>query len=218
MKIRTADLFAYEGEIIAELFRGCTYPWQIIPRIHGYILSLIAKGIEGYSEISEGILVGCDVKIHESAVLTPPLIIGHGTEIRPGAYIRGSVIIGDGCVVGNSCELKNCILLRCAQVPHYNYVGDSILGVRAHMGAGAVCSNLKSDKSEVLIGKERINTGLRKLGAILADGVEIGCGCVLNPGTVIGKNTTVYPLVATRGVYSEDSIVKNTATVVKKTR
>lgn len=146
-----------------------------------------------------------------------PTIIGEGTEIRPGAFIRGSVITGKDCVVGNSTELKNCILLDRVQVPHYNYAGDSVLGNRAHMGAGAVCSNLKADGKMVVIhGDSEYETGMRKIGGILADGADVGCGCVLNPGTVIGKNTSVYPLNALRGVFPADCIVKSQDVVVER--
>ena len=145
-------------------------------------------------------------------------VIGPGTEIRPGAYLRGNVITGPNCVIGNSSELKNAVLLEKVQVPHYNYVGDSILGNFSHMGAGSICSNLKSDGSNVVIRGDRdYETGLRKVGGILADHADIGCGCVLNPGTVIGKNTSVYPLTALRGVYPADCIVKSTDNVVKRT-
>jgi len=144
-------------------------------------------------------------------------MIGAGTEIRPGAFLRGNVITGENCVIGNSSELKNCVLLDTVQVPHYNYVGDSVLGNHAHMGAGSICSNLKSDgKAVVIHGDEDYETGLRKIGGILADGADIGCGCVLNPGTVIGKNTSVYPLTALRGVFPEESIVKSVDNVVKR--
>jgi len=144
-------------------------------------------------------------------------VIGAGTEIRPGAFLRGNVITGENCVIGNSSELKNCVLLDTVQVPHYNYVGDSVLGNHAHMGAGSICSNLKSDgKAVVIHGDEDYETGLRKIGGILADGADIGCGCVLNPGTVIGKNTSVYPLTALRGVFPEESIVKSVDNVVKR--
>ena len=154
-------------------------------------------------------MVGENVKIADTATILPPAIIGSGTEIRPGAYLRGNVITGENCVIGNSSEIKNAILLEKVQVPHYNYVGDSVLGNKAHMGAGSICSNLKSDgKAVVIHGDEDFETGLRKIGGILADGADVGCGCVINPGTVIGKNTTVYPLTSLRGVYPANSIVK----------
>ncbi len=181
----------------------------MLPEIKGYILSLTEKGIDGFTELKSEVLVGRNVKISEFVTIEAPAIIGHGTEIRTGAYLRGSVITGENCVLGNSCEFKNCILLNNAQAPHYNYVGDSVLGNFAHMGAGAVCSNLKSDgKAVVIHGEEDISTGIRKIGGILADRADIGCGCVLNPGTVIGRNTSVYPLTSLRGVWGENLIIK----------
>ncbi|MBQ4145458.1 MAG: UDP-N-acetylglucosamine pyrophosphorylase [Clostridia bacterium] len=189
----------------------------MLPKIKEYILKLIEKGIPGYTEIKEGVLVGENVKIYPTVTIEAPAIIGSGTEIRPGAFIRGSVITGENCVLGNSSELKNCILLNKVQVPHYNYVGDSVLGNKAHMGAGSICSNLKTDGKPVVIhGDEEYVTGLRKIGGILADGADIGCGCVLNPGTVIGKNTSVYPLNALRGVFPEGCIVKSMQNIVKR--
>ena len=161
--------------------------------------------------------MGENVKIASTATIEPLCIIGSNTEIRPGAYIRGSVITGENCVIGNSTELKNCVLLDNVQVPHYNYVGDSVLGNHAHMGAGSICSNLKSDGKPVVIhGDMEHVTGIRKIGGILADNADVGCGCVLNPGTVIGKNTSVYPLTSLRGVYPEQCIVKETKTIVKR--
>jgi NDP-sugar pyrophosphorylase family protein len=187
----------------------------MLPKIKNLALSLIESGMEDFTEIKPGVLVGKDVKIADTATIDAPAIIGHGTEIRPGAYIRGSVITGSNCVLGNSSEFKNCIILDKAQIPHYNYVGDSVLGNRAHMGAGSICSNLKSDgKAVVIHAEENIETGLRKIGGILADGADIGCGCVVNPGTVIGKNTSAYPLTALRGVYPANSIIKATDKIV----
>lgn len=217
-KIKTSELFCCKTEYLCELFEACEYPWEMLPKIKAKAEELIEKGITGYKFISENVLVGENVKIHPTASIEGPAIIGSGSEIRPGAYIRGSVITGENCVIGNSTELKNCIMLDKVQVPHYNYVGDSVLGNHAHMGAGAVCSNLKSDgKAVVIHGDTDYNTGLRKIGGILGDGADIGCGCVLNPGTVIGKNTSVYPLTMLRGVYGENLIVKATdKTVVRK--
>ena len=216
-EITTAELFREECPLIDKLLRESRYPWEIIPKIKEYATALTLHGIAGYTLLKDGVLVGEGVTIHPSAVIEGPCIIGSYTEVRPNAYIRGSVIIGERCVIGNSTELKNSVLMDRVQVPHYNYVGDSVLGCGSHMGAGAVCSNLKSDKSRVIIhADEDIDTGLVKLGAILADGAEIGCGCVLNPGTVVGRNTSVYPLTLTRGVYPPDSIVKDTHTVVKR--
>jgi len=209
--VKTCDLYECNVPYLKPLFDSCEYPWQMLPKIKELILSLIENGIEGFTELKPGVLVGKDVKIAQTATIEAPAIIGHGTEIRPGAYIRGSVITGSGCVMGNSSEFKNCIILDKAQIPHYNYVGDSVLGNRAHMGAGSICSNLKSDgKAVVIHGDENIETGLRKIGGILADGADIGCGCVVNPGTVIGKNTSAYPLTALRGVYPANSIIKAT--------
>lgn len=216
ISLKTADLFDCKTPYVMELFENSTYPWDMLPKIKDYIISVIFKGIPGYTQIGDMILAGENVTIHPSATIIGPAIIGDNTEIRPGAYIRGSVITGIGCVIGNSTELKNCILLDGVQVPHYNYVGDSVLGNKAHMGAGSVCSNLKSDGSNIVIHADtHIETGLRKIGGIMADGADVGCGCVLNPGTVIGKGTRVYPLTSLRGVYDANSIVKSTNEVVK---
>ncbi len=216
-KVKTLELFECKREYLAPLFAEVEYPWQMLPRIKDVVRALIERGIPGYTKLAEGVLVGENVKIYPTAVIEPPCVIGSGTEIRPGAFLRGSVITGEGCVIGNSSELKNCVLLDGVQVPHYNYVGDSVLGNKAHMGAGSICSNLKSDGKPVVIhGDEEYATGLRKIGAILGDGADIGCGCVLNPGTVIGKGTSVYPLTSVRGVIPEGSIVKSMETIVKK--
>jgi NDP-sugar pyrophosphorylase family protein len=215
--VKTAELFDCKTPYIAPLFESSEYPWDMLPKIKEFILNLIEIGIAGYTEIEKGVLIGQNVRIAKTATIEAPCIIGSGTEIRPGAYIRGSVITGESCVIGNSSELKNCILLDKVQVPHYNYVGDSVLGNRAHMGAGSICSNLKSDgKAVVIHGDTEYETGLRKIGGILADGADVGCGCVLNPGTVIGKNTSVYPLNALRGVYPADCIVKSSNSTVKR--
>ncbi|MBE6757904.1 MAG: UDP-N-acetylglucosamine pyrophosphorylase [Ruminococcaceae bacterium] len=200
-----------------KLFEAAEYPWEMLPLIKEHIGMLLRDGIAGYTFYAEGVLVGEGVKIYPTATVEAPAVIGAGTEIRPGAFLRGNVITGENCVIGNSSELKNCILLDGVQVPHYNYVGDSVLGNRAHMGAGSICSNLKSDGRPVVIhGDTDYETGLRKIGGILADGADVGCGCVLNPGTVIGKNTSVYPLTALRGVFPEESIVKSVDNVVKR--
>lgn len=215
--VRTSELFECNVNYLRGLFLDSEYPWQMLPKIKDYIVSLIKHGIPEFTEIKPGVLIGRYVTIAETAVIEAPAIIGHGTEIRPGAYLRGNVITGENCVIGNSSELKNCVLLNKVQVPHYNYVGDSVLGNRAHMGAGSICSNLKSDgKAVVIHGETDIETGLRKIGGILADGADIGCGCVLNPGTVVGKNTSVYPLTALRGVYPENCIVKAANNIIKR--
>ena len=187
------------------------YPWEMIGEIKGFAEKLVCEGIEGFHRLSDGVLVGENVTIAPTATIIGPTVIGRDCEIRPGAYIRGGVITGSGCVIGNSSELKNCIILDSVALPHYNYVGDSFLGNRVHLGAGSICSNLKADGSSVVIRGEgiEIDSGLRKLGACLGDSVDVGSGCVLNPGTVIGKGSSVYPLTALRGVYPARSIVKS---------
>ncbi len=213
--VKISELFSEIPDFLQDFFGSCEYPWELLPKIKEKIREIAERA--NFTEISDGIWVGENVKISESATLIPPLIIGSKTEIRPSAYLRGNVIIGCGCVIGNSSEVKNSIILSHVQIPHYNYVGDSILGAHSHMGAGSVCSNLKSDDSAVIIrGAENYETGLRKVGAFLADGADIGCGCVLNPGTVVGADTSVYPLTALRGVYPAGCIVKSTNEVVKR--
>ena len=215
--VKTNELFDCQVPYLKSLFNQCEYTWQMMQIIKENIKTILASPPDGYSFMSEGILVGENVSVHPNAVIIPPAVIGSGTEIRPGAYLRGNVITGKNCVIGNSSELKNSILLDKVQVPHYNYVGDSILGNFSHMGAGSICSNLKSDGSNIVIRAEKdYETGLRKIGGILADHADIGCSCVLNPGTVIGKNTSVYPMNALRGVYPADCIVKSTQNIVKR--
>ena len=216
-KVKTKELFDCATPYLISLFEESEYPWEMIPKIKELTKKLVEEGLEGYTLISEGVLVGKDVKIFPTVTIEGPAVIGSGTEIRPGAFIRSGVITGENCVIGNSCELKNCILLNNVQVPHYNYIGDSILGNKAHTGAGTICSNLKSDGKPVVVhGETDYPTNLRKLGGILADGADVGCGSVINPGTVIGKNTSVYPLTSLRGVYPADCIVKATDVVVKR--
>ncbi|MDR0287779.1 MAG: UDP-N-acetylglucosamine pyrophosphorylase [Clostridiales bacterium] len=209
MKIE--DFFDLSETIVKDIFIGVEFLWEVIPKISNFILEIgpcLPKDV--YEERGAGIWIAKTAEIESTALINGPLIIGPKAEIRHCAYIRGSAIVGEKAVVGNSSELKNSILFNHAQIPHFNYVGDSILGYRAHMGAGSIASNLKSDKTNVSI---KINgtvykTGLRKLGAILGDCVEIGCGSVLNPGTIIGKNSRVYPLSAVRGYIPENSIYK----------
>lgn len=209
-QIKTSELFDCNIEFLKVFFESHEYPWEMIPDIGPLIETLLCKGIEGYSLLREGILVGKGVKISPMSEICAPAVICHGAEIRIGAYIRGNAIVGENCVIGNSCEVKNSILLNGVQIPHYNYVGDSVLGNHSHLGAGAICSNLKNDKSNVVVhGEVDYPTGLRKLGAILGDGVNVGCGCVLNPGTVIGKNTSVYPLQSLRGIIPSCKIIKS---------
>lgn len=215
--VKTQALFQCKTPYLAGLFADAEYAWEILPKIKDCIQALLAEGIPGFTLLREDVLVGENVKIYPTVTIEGPAIIGAGTEIRPGAFLRGNVITGKNCVIGNSTELKNCILLEHVQVPHYNYVGDSVLGNFAHMGAGAVCSNLKADGSEVVVHADTdYKTGLRKMGAILADHADIGCGCVLNPGTVVGKSTSVYPLTAVRGVLPADCIVKSMENIVKR--
>ena len=216
--LKCQSLFTSDIILFKELFYGIAYPWEVLFTLKQRIASLVKLGVDGYTLLSEGVLIGKGVRIADTARIEAPAILGDGCEVRHGAYIRGSVILGKGCVVGNSSEIKNSVLFDGAQVPHFNYVGDSMLGKGVHLGAGAICSNLRSDKKNVVIKGEnlQIETGLRKLGAILGDGVEIGCGAVLCPGTVIGKNTSVYPLTLARGIYPGNSIVKNTNIVVSK--
>ena len=216
-KVRTCELFDCQTPYLTSLFECCEYPWQMLPKIKDLAKKIIEEGLDGYTLLSDGVLVGKNVKIYPTATIEGPTIIGSGTEVRPGAFIRGGVITGENCVIGNSSELKNCILLNKVQIPHYNYVGDSILGNKSHTGAGTICSNLKSDGKNVVIhGNVEYETGLRKIGGILGDGADVGCGSVINPGTVIGKNTSVYPLTSLRGVYPADCIVKSTKEVVKR--
>ncbi len=214
--VLTSELFDCQTPYLKDFFASYEFPWDMLPHIGEHIKALISgKKLSGFHEISENIFVGENVKIYPTATIEAPAIIGSGTEIRPGAFLRGNVITGENCVIGNSSELKNCVLLNKVQVPHYNYVGDSILGNGAHMGAGSICSNLKTDKKPVVIhGDEEYVTGIRKIGAILGDRADIGCGCVLNPGTVIGKDTSVYPLTSLRGVFPSGCIVKDLKTVV----
>lgn len=213
------ELYNLEETIAAEIFEGVTYPWEVLPKIHDFILKLGAGlSEEEYEKLGEDIWAAKDAKIAPSASINGPCIIGKGAEVRQCAFIRGNAIVGEGAVVGNSTELKNVILFNKVQVPHYNYVGDSILGYKAHMGAGSITSNVKSDKKLVVVksGGEQIETGLKKFGAMLGDEVEVGCNSVLNPGTVVGRHTNIYPLSCVRGVVPSDHIFKDAAHVVEK--
>ena len=215
--VLTKDLFNCDIPYLKDFFAESEYPWDLLPKIKELVAKLLKEGIPGYKLLKEGVLVGEDVTIYPTATIIPPAIIGSHTEVRPGAFLRGNVITGENCVLGNSSEFKNCILLYHVQAPHYNYVGDSILGNYAHMGAGSICSNLKSDGKNIVIhGDAEIESGLRKIGAILGDYADIGCQSVLNPGTVIGQHTQVYPLSMVRGVVPENSIYKNKDNIVVK--
>ena len=203
--------------IASELFEGKTYPWEVLPEIKDFILKLGKTLDPEEYEYKEGdIWIAKSAKIAPTACINGPAIIGKDTEVRHCAFIRGNAIVGEGCVVGNSTELKNVVIFNCVQVPHYNYVGDAVLGYKSHMGAGSICSNVKSDKQLVVVkdGEEKIETGLKKFGAMLGDHVEVGCGSVLNPGTVIGRNSNIYPLSSVRGCVPADSIYKNKTEVV----
>ena len=208
-----------KAELAKELFENHFYPWEILPLIHDYILEKAADlDQKVYKTIGEQVWVHESVEIAETAVICGPCIIDAGTVIRPGAFIRGNALIGKNAVIGNSTEIKNAVIFDEVQVPHYNYVGDSVLGYKAHMGAGAITSNIKADKTDVVIkGKDyQIPTGLRKCGAMLGDYADIGCNSVLNPGTIVGRYTNVYPLSMLRGVIPTDSIYKNKDEIVTK--
>ncbi len=213
------NLLDLSKTMAAKLFDGLIYPWEALPKIKEYIMAtapLLDK--DEYEQAGDGIWIAKSAKVAPSASLTGPLIICSGAEVRHCAFIRGSAIVGIDSVVGNSTELKNCVIFRGAQVPHYNYIGDSILGYKAHLGAGAITSNLKSDRSFVTVpGDEgRINTELKKFGAIVGDNVEVGCNSVLNPGTVIGRGSTVYPLSMVRGTIPANSIYKKQGEIAEK--
>ena len=211
------ELFDLDHSPAGDFLAKFTYPWEALPHIKEEILRLIELlPREEYTEVAPQVWAHKTVNIAPTASLNGPAIIGANTEIRTGAFVRGSALVGEDCVVGNSVELKNVIIFDHVQVPHYNYVGDSILGYKAHMGAGAVTSNVKSDKTNVVVreGKERYETGLRKMGAILGNNVEVGCNSVLNPGTVIGPGSRVYPLSSVRGVIPPKHIYKNSGEIV----
>ena len=211
-QITIAELLDTQHTLAGEFFSGLIYPWEALPQISGWILEIgQSLSPEEYEKRGDDIWVAKSAKVFPSAYIAGPTIIGPNTEVRHGAFIRGNALVGANCVVGNSVELKNVILFDNVQVPHYNYVGDSILGYKAHMGAGSITSNVKSDKTlvTVKIGGERVETGLKKFGAILGDHVEIGCNTVLNPGSVVGRHTSVYPVSMVRGYIPAGSIYKN---------
>ena len=213
------DLYSLEHTLAADYLRQYTYPWEALKGIKAEIIRL-GEGLDKtqYTEVTPQVWVHVTASVAPTAYLGAPCIIGAKTEVRHGAFVRGSALVGEGCVVGNSVELKNVIIFDSVQVPHYNYVGDSILGYKSHMGAGSITSNVKSDKTLVVVrsGEEAIETGLKKMGAMLGDLVEVGCNSVLNPGTVIGRESNIYPLSSVRGVVPEKSIWKTGGVVVKK--
>lgn len=217
--IKTKSLYNLEFTLAAELLESCEYPFEALPKISNFILNLGSTlSSDEFDKIGDNIWISKSAKVAKTASINGPCIIDADAEIRHCAFIRGNAIVGKGAVVGNSTELKNVILFDKVQVPHYNYVGDSVLGYKSHMGAGSITSNVKSDKTLVVIknGDERIETGLKKFGAMLGDEVEVGCGSVLNPGTIIGKSSQVYPLSSVRGVVAENSIYKRAGEVVEK--
>lgn len=218
-QVTVNELYDLNETIAAELFRNVTYPWEVLPQIHDFILEL-GKSLseELYEKRAEDVWVAKSAKVAPTACLNGPLIIDEEAEIRHCAFIRGNAIVGKGAVVGNSTELKNVVLFNKVQVPHYNYVGDSVLGYKAHMGAGSITSNVKSDKTLVTIknGTEKLETGLKKMGAMLGDSVEVGCNSVLNPGTVIGRDSNIYPTSMVRGVIPAHSIYKSSKNIIDK--
>ena len=213
------ELYDLDHTLAKEYLCGFEYPWEALKGIKDMIIAL-GKTLnkDEYDEVSENVWIHKTAKVFSSAYIAAPCIIGANTEVRHCAFIRGSALVGEDCVVGNSCELKNVILFDHVQTPHYNYVGDSILGYYSHMGAGSITSNVKSDKKLVVVHnkEENIETGLKKFGAMIGDHVEVGCNSVLNPGTVIGRNSNVYPLSRVRGLIPENSIYKDEGIVVEK--
>lgn len=213
------NLYSLDETIAKDLLLKYTYPWEVLPHISEYILQIGEKlPKDEYEQIDKDIWIHKTANVYKSAYIHGPAIICKDAEVRHCAFIRGNAIVGEGAVVGNSTELKNVILFNKVQVPHYNYIGDSILGYKAHMGAGSITSNVKSDKKLVIIkdGEKNIETGLKKVGAMLGDNVEVGCGSVLNPGSIIGKGTNIYPLSSVRGVVPENSIYKSKTEIVDK--
>lgn len=213
------NLYNLEETIAKNLLEKATYPWEVLSKIEEYILKIgeeLSK--EDYNKVGENVWIAKSAKVAPTAYINGPAIIGENAEVRHCAFIRGNAIVGNNAVVGNSTELKNVILFNNVQVPHYNYVGDSILGYKAHMGAGSITSNVKSDKKLVVIknGDEMIETGRKKVGAMIGDNVEVGCGSVLNPGTVIGRDSNIYPLSSVRGVVKAHSIYKKDGNIVDK--
>ena len=217
--ITVSSLLDLEHTAARKLLSAHTYPWEVLPKIKSYIEGLIDSLPQSrYVRVTHNVMIAKSAKVAESVTLCGPTVIGEGCELRSGAFIRGGVLIGDDVTIGNSCEIKNSIIFDGAQIPHFNYVGDSIIGYRAHLGAGVITSNLKCDKSPVHIklGDENIPTGLKKFGAVIGDRAEIGCNTVLNPGSIIGRDSIVYPLSSVRGTVPEGSILKNGGVVVPR--
>lgn len=217
--LEISQLFDLNQTIAADIFNGCKYPWEVLSKIGDFIVELgnsLSK--DEYEKRGDDIWVAKSAKVFDSAYIAGPCIIGKNAEVRHCAFIRGKAIVGENCVVGNSTELKNVILFNNVQVPHYNYVGDSILGYKSHMGAGSITSNVKSDKKLITVkGPDgNIDTGIKKIGAFLGDNVEVGCGSVLNPGTIVGRHSNIYPLSSVRGYVNSNSIYKKAGEVVEK--
>lgn len=218
-QITISALYDLNKTIAADIFKDCTYPWEVLAKIGDFIKELGKTLSEDeYEQRAEDVWVAKSATVYPAAYINGPCIIGKEAEVRHCAFIRGKAIVGEGAVVGNSTELKNVILFNKVQVPHYNYVGDSILGYKAHMGAGSITSNVKSDKKLITIKAPDmpIDTGIKKIGAFLGDGVEVGCGSVLNPGTIVGRNSNIYPLSSVRGFVPAGSIYKNKTEIVEK--
>ena len=218
-KIKIKDLYSLDKTIATAVFTGCTYPWEVLPKLKSFIVELgKTLDLEKFDYKGNDVWVAKSATVFPSAYIAGPCIIDENAEVRHCAFIRGSAIIGKGAVVGNSTEVKNALIFDSVQIPHYNYVGDSVLGYKSHLGAGAITSNVKSDKSLVKVweNENRIETGLKKFGAMVGDNVEVGCGSVLNPGTIIGKNSNVYPLSSVRGTVPEGSIYKKRGEIVEK--
>ena len=218
-ELEVKSLMDLDKTIAKEIFDDVTYPWEVLPLIHDYVIKLgNTLSEELFEKKGEDIWIAKSATIAETASITGPCIIDEGATLRPGAFVRGNVIVGKKTTVGNSTELKNVILFDEVEVPHYNYVGDSVLGYKAHMGAGAITSNVKNDKTNVVVkaGETKIETGLRKFGAILGDWVQVGCNCVLNPGSVIGAKTNIYPLNSIRGFVPGEMVYKEKGSIVQK--
>lgn len=218
-RLETVNLLDTQHTIASDIFEGKKYPHEVLPEIKDFIKQLsMTLDAEKFDDLGGGVFIAKSAKVAKSAHIAGPCIIDEDAEIRHCAFIRGNAIVGKGAVVGNSTELKNVILFDKVQVPHYNYVGDSVLGYRSHLGAGAITSNVKSDKTNVsvILDTQKYNTNLKKFGAILGDCVEVGCGTVLNPGTVVGKNTNIYPLSMVRGYVAPNSIYKSRGDIVRK--
>ena len=218
-EITVKEMYTLEETIAKDIFDGVTYPWEVLPKISEFILKLgETLPEEEYDKVGDDVWIARSANVFSSAYIKGPAIIGKNAEIRQCAFIRGNAIVGQGAVVGNSTELKNVILFNKVQVPHYNYVGDSILGYKSHMGAGSITSNVKSDKTLVVVKtpEGNIETGLKKFGAMLGDEVEVGCGTILNPGSVVGSHTNIYPLSSVRGFVPSGSIYKKQGEVVEK--